>query len=508
MFLGIVHNPRMRLSQPPSLSLDWRHPYAGVDHPWHVPVAAQSLSSLHWVATNPSLAEALGWPVNDCFDDNLRQVLGGQTLSPGSQPHATVYSGHQFGVWAGQLGDGRALSLGLIDSPMGPQELQLKGAGKTPFSRMGDGRAVLRSSIREFLCSEAMHGLGIPTTRALCVVGSPDPVLRETVETAAVVTRVAPSFLRFGHLEHFAARGDTPTLRALVDHVIEKHRPHLLPIEAGVSRDLAFLEDVVHHTARLLAQWQSVGFCHGVMNTDNMSLLGLTLDYGPFQFLDGFDPAHICNHSDHQGRYAYARQPAIAHWNLHALGQAMLPLVQDTDAVLDILSGFGPLYTAQLDLAFARKLGLSSVQPDDHVLIQNLLTCLAKEKTDFTIFWRRLSLAVAEYAQNPSESAFQWVGDVFIDPTHWASWLAGYRQRLQGEDLSTSALQMRRTNPTFVLRNYLGEQAIAKAKTGDFTMVQDLLTVLQNPFDEHPSLAHFAAFPPDWASSIAISCSS
>jgi len=245
-----------------------------------------------------------------------------------------------------------------------------------------------------------------------------------------------------------------------------------------------------------------------VMNTDNMSLLGLTLDYGPFQFLDGFDPAHICNHSDHQGRYAYARQPAIAHWNLHALGQAMLPLVQDTDAVLDILSGFGPLYTAQLDLAFARKLGLSSVQPDDHALIQNLLTCLAKEKTDFTIFWRRLSLAVAEYAQSPSESAFQWVGDVFIDPTHWASWLAGYRQRLQGEDLSTSALQMRRTNPTFVLRNYLGEQAIAKAKTGDFTMVQDLLTVLQNPFDEHPSLAHFAAFPPDWASSIAISCSS
>ena len=186
----------------------------------------------------------------------------------------------------------------------------------------------------------------------------------------------------------------------------------------------------------------------------------------------------------------------------------MLPLVQDTDAVLDILSGFGPLYTAQLDLAFARKLGLSSVQPDDHALIQNLLTCLAKEKTDFTIFWRRLSLAVAEYAQSPSESAFQSVGDVFIDPTHWASWLAGYRQRLQGEDLSTSALQMRRTNPTFVLRNYLGEQAIAKAKTGDFTMVQDLLTVLQNPFDEHPSLAHFAAFPPDWASSIAISCSS
>jgi uncharacterized protein YdiU (UPF0061 family) len=224
-------------------------------------------------------------------------------------------------------------------------------------------------------------------------------VLRETVETAAVVTRVAPSFLRFGHLEHFAARGDTPTLRALVDHVIEKHRPHLLPMEAGVSRDLAFLEDVVHHTARLLAQWQSVGFCHGVMNTDNMSLLGLTLDYGPFQFLDGFDPAHICNHSDHQGRYAYARQPAIAHWNLHALGQAMLPLVQDTDAVLDILSGFGLLYTAQLDLAFARKLGLSSVQPDDHALIQNLLTCLAKEKTDFTIFWRRLSLAVAEYGR-------------------------------------------------------------------------------------------------------------
>ena len=508
MFLGIVHNPRMRLSLHAPLSLAWQHPFEDVAHPWHVPVDAQPLSSPHWVAPNHALAKAWGWPMPDWCDDTLLQVLCGNVVSPGSQPHATVYSGHQFGVWAGQLGDGRALSLGVIPTPMGPQELQLKGAGKTPFSRMGDGRAVLRSSIREFLCSEAMHGLGIPTTRALAVIGSPDPVLRETVETAAVVTRVAPSFLRFGHLEHFASRGDTVTLRALVDHFVQKHRPHLMQIEAGMPRDLAFLEDVVNHTAKLLAQWQSVGFCHGVMNTDNMSLLGLTLDYGPFQFLDGFDPSHICNHSDHQGRYAYARQPAIANWNLHALGQALLPLVQDTDAVLETLSGFGPLYTAQLDLAFARKLGFSGVEPDDHALIQNLLTCLAKEKTDFTIFWRRLSEAVHEWAHSPSRSVFQAVSDLFIEPSHWTAWLDHYLHRLQHEDLQTSARQMRATNPKFVLRNHLGEQAIAQAKLGDFSMVQDLLTVLQNPFDEHPTFASFAAFPPDWASTIAISCSS
>ena len=252
-------------------------------------------------------------------------------------PLASVYSGHQFGVWAGQLGDGRALWLGEVDTAAGPLEIQLKGAGLTPYSRMGDGRAVLRSSIREFLCSEAMHALGMPTTRALCVTGSALPVRREEIETAAVLTRVAPSFIRFGHFEHFASQERDAELRRLADFVIEHHYP---ACREAANPYAALLAAVAARTATLMAQWQAVGFCHGVMNTDNMSILGLTIDYGPFGFLDAFDPGHICNHSDHEGRYAWARQPNVALWNLHALAQALLPLIGDTDAALAALEAY------------------------------------------------------------------------------------------------------------------------------------------------------------------------
>jgi uncharacterized protein YdiU (UPF0061 family) len=312
------------------------------------------------------------------------------------------------------LGDGRALWLGEIDTPLGPQEVQLKGAGLTPYSRMGDGRAVLRSSIREFLCSEAMHGLGIPTTRALAIVASPDKVLREELETAAVVTRVAPSFLRFGHFEHFAAMGRQAELKQLADFAIRQYFHDLLQLPDGPERYLAMLEQVVLRTASLLAHWQSVGFCHGVMNTDNMSLLGLTIDYGPFQFLDGFDPAHICNHSDHQGRYAFARQPQVAFWNLYCLGQALMPLIQDQDASVDVLDLFKTAYPLQLDKRMVAKLGLSEVQTGDHELVDAVFKLLTPEHTDFTIFWRRLSHAVASYARSQDLQAFQPVADMFI----------------------------------------------------------------------------------------------
>ena len=505
---GIVHNLGMQSLADPLSTLAWRNRFAALGNAFFTPVNAAPLRDVHWVSRSDALAHSLGLP-DDWWQSNTSlQALAGNEVLPGSQPLASVYSGHQFGVWAGQLGDGRALWLGEIDTPAGTQELQLKGAGLTPYSRMGDGRAVLRSSIREFLCSEAMHGLGIPTTRALAIVGSPDKVLREELETAAVVTRVAPSFLRFGHFEHFAASGRHEELKQLADFAMAQHFPELLATPEGVERYLAMLGMVMRSTASLLAQWQSVGFCHGVMNTDNMSLLGLTIDYGPFQFLDGFDPAHICNHSDHQGRYAFARQPQVAFWNLFCLGQALLPLIQDQEAVVQVLDGFKTLYPQQLDKRIAAKLGLDEVQASDHGLIDAAFRLLATERTDHTIFWRRLSHAMASYADTREVQAFATVQDLFLEPSAWQAWLALYLERIAQQDLAQAAVRMLRINPKFVLRNHLGEQAITQAKIGDFSGVSTLLELLSAPFDEHPGFENYAAFPPDWASSISISCSS
>ena len=492
----------------PLSTLVWRNRFATLGNAFFTLVNAAPLRDVHWVSRSDALAHSLGLPDDWWQSHTSLQALAGNEVLSGSQPLASVYSGHQFGVWAGQLGDGRALWLGEIDTPAGSQEVQLKGAGLTPYSRMGDGRAVLRSSIREFLCSEAMHGLGIPTTRALAIVGSPDKVLREEVETAAVVTRVAPSFLRFGHFEHFAALGRHEELKQLADHAIANHFPELLSLPQGAEQYLGMLETVVYRTAALLAHWQSVGFCHGVMNTDNMSLLGLTIDYGPFQFLDGFDPAHICNHSDHQGRYAYARQPQIAFWNLYCLGQALLPLIQDQDATVKALDVYKTIYPAQLDLRMTAKLGLQQVKVGDHELIDAVFRLLTTERTDYTIFWRRLSQAMAGYAQYRQSSAFDGVGDMFIEPTAWQAWLGQYLSRLAEEDLPRSAQAMLACNPKFVLRNHLGEQAIRQAKMGDFSEVATLLKLLSAPFDEHPGFESYAAFPPDWACTISISCSS
>ena len=508
LFPCIVHNHLMPALDNPSLTLPWRNRYAALGPDFLSPVSPTPLPDLHWVAQNTALASDMGLPAAFWSEPQVLAALGGSATLDGSTTLASVYSGHQFGVWAGQLGDGRALWLGEIDTPLGPQEWQLKGAGKTPYSRMGDGRAVLRSSIREFLCSEAMHALGIPTTRALALVGSPAKVIREELETAAVVTRVAPSFLRFGHFEHFAAKGQTPQLQTLADFFIAHQWPDLLSFDAGPARYTALLARVSERTAALLAQWQSVGFCHGVMNTDNMSLLGLTIDYGPFQFLDGFDPSHICNHSDHQGRYAYARQPQIAFWNLYCLGQALMPLINDQDLAVSALEGFKNDYPRMLDERFAAKLGLAQLVQDDHALIHSLLQLLATEKTDFSIFWRRLSHAVAALSHTSSSQAFEPVRDLFIQAQAWDAWVPMYLQRLEKQEAATTAKAMLKTNPKFVLRNHLGEAAINQAKMGDFSGVQSLFKLLSSPFDEHPGHDDFAAFPPDWASSISISCSS
>ena len=466
-------------------------------------VPPQGLPGPHWVAVSTRLAQEMG--LEGWLDgDEALHLLAGNAEPPGGTI-ASVYSGHQFGVWAGQLGDGRALLLGEVETVAGPLEVQIKGAGLTPYSRMGDGRAVLRSSIREFLCSEAMHALGIPTTRALALVGSPLPVRREEVETAAVVTRVAPSFLRFGHFEHFTHTAqDEATLRALADATVERYFPDLAD-RSGAERYAALLEEVTRRTARLVAQWQNVGFCHGVMNTDNMSMLGLTIDYGPFGFLDAFDPGHICNHSDTQGRYAWARQPNIAYWNLFALAQALLPLVGDSDRLLAALEPYKEAFPRAMLGGLRAKLGLRDEREGDRELVDDLLRRMADDRADFTITFRRL----ATFSSAPG-AANDTVRDLFIDRAAFDAWAARYAERLRAEASidAERAERMNRVNPKFVLRNHLAEAAIRHAREGDFAEVRRLHALLERPFDEQPGNEADAGFPPDWASGLEVSCSS
>jgi len=483
--------------------LRWLNRFHALGPAYFTELAPQGLPAAHWVARSDALARELGWPADwAAGGTGALEAFSGNGPWPGMHPLASVYSGHQFGVWAGQLGDGRAHWLGEIDTPARPMELQLKGAGLTPYSRMGDGRAVLRSSIREFLCSEAMHGLGIPTTRALCITGSALPVRRETVETAAVVTRVAPSFIRFGHFQHFAANDQIDNLRRLADFVIDAHFP---ACREAANPAAALLREVTLRTATLMAHWQGVGFCHGVMNTDNMSILGLTIDYGPFGFLDGYEPGHVCNHSDDRGRYAFARQPQVALWNLHALAQALLPLIGESDEAVAALEPYKAAFDEAMAGHLRRKLGLAHGEADDAELAEAWLALLTADRVDHTIAWRRLcAFETTGHAANAS------VRDLFIDRAAFDHWALAYRQRLQAEGSvdAERARAMNRVNPKFVLRNHLADVAIQQAQRGDFSEVQRLLAVLQRPFDEQPDAAADADFPPAWAQTIEVSCSS
>jgi uncharacterized protein YdiU (UPF0061 family) len=479
----------------------WSHRFAELGPAFHTELHPTPLPSPHWVGRSPAVAQELGLDASFLQQSDVLEALAGNAPLPGMRPLASVYSGHQFGHWAGQLGDGRAILLGELTGPRGAMEVQLKGAGLTPYSRMGDGRAVLRSSIREFLCSEAMHALGIPTSRALCVIGSLAPVRREEIETAAVVTRVAPSFIRFGHFEHFSHNGQHDQLRKLADFVID----HFYPVcrEVDGNPYAALLEAVCARTAEMVAQWQAVGFCHGVMNTDNMSILGLTIDYGPFQFLDAFDPGHICNHSDTGGRYAYNRQPNIAYWNLFALAQALLPLMDDQQQAMDALEPYKALMPAELQRRMNAKLGLADVQEGDAALTEDLMKLMAQDAVDFTIFWRRLSHA----ASGPLQPA----RDLFLQREAFDVWTVRWRERLQarpGFDADTTQAQMLRINPHVVLRNHLGELAIQRAKSGDFSELARLQNALEHPYEELSGQEDLAGFPPEWAGQIEISCSS
>ena len=482
----------------PDQQLPWHNRFTQLGESFYTRLQPQALPTPYWISRNRALAREMGLDQDWFASDSALNVFTGNTVLPGADPLASVYSGHQFGQWAGQLGDGRAILLGELETPAGGLEVQLKGAGSTPYSRMGDGRAVLRSSIREYLCSEAMHGLGIPTTRALSLTGSDAKVRREEIETAAVVTRTAPSFIRFGHFEHFSYNDQHDQLKILADVVIDNFYPACRDAPQPYA---ALLEAVSEKTAHLMAAWQSVGFCHGVMNTDNMSILGLTLDYGPFQFLDAFDPGHICNHSDTQGRYAYNKQPNIAYWNLFCLGQALLPLIDDQDQALSALESYKTVFPQALEDKMRAKLGLVDAQPEDKALIESTFKLLASNKVDYTIFWRRLCGFTTQSGHEP-------VRDLFFDRESFNAWAGQYSERLASLDIKQRADLMLKTNPKFVLRNHVGEVAIRAAKLKDFSSVNTLLTLLQSPFDEHPDHDNFADFPPDWAAGIEISCSS
>ena len=460
------------------------------------------LPAPHLVAVSASAAALIGLAPTALDSDHLVATLIGNRVPDSSLPLAAVYSGHQFGVWAGQLGDGRAILLGEIATPDGPIELQLKGAGATPYSRMGDGRAVLRSSIREFLCSEAMAALGIPTSRALAVVGSDQGVVRESMETAAVVTRMAPTFVRFGSFEHWFYNHKNAELKILADYVIDRFYPQLRELDNPYQ---ALLAEVTRRTAHMIAHWQAVGFMHGVMNTDNMSILGLTLDYGPFGFMEAFDPAHICNHSDQEGRYSYAMQPQIGHWNCYALAQALLPLIGEPEAAQQALDTYQVEFASKMDQLLHQKLGLTTQDASDGALFDSMFALMQANHVDFTLFFRRLG--DLEVAATEKDAPLR---DLFIDRSAFDAWANEYRNRLREEHSIDAArrLAMHAVNPKYVLRNYLAQIAIEKAQKKDFTEVAQLLKVLERPFDEQTEFEKYAALPPDWASHLAVSCSS
>ena len=468
----------------------------------------------YWVAFSSSVAKLLNLKLkSDGYpeDGAWLNLLAGNSLETQSQkfpnPIATAYSGHQFGVWAGQLGDGRAILLGDIAG----QELQLKGAGKTRYSRMGDGRAVLRSSIREFLCSEAMHALGISTSRALSVVGSNMPVLRETLETAAVCARLAPSFIRVGHFEHFASTQNIVRLKELADLLIDQHY-----LECRNSKDpyLALFQEISERNARLVAQWQAVGFCHGVLNSDNISVLGLTIDYGPFGFLDQFQMDHICNHSDQGGRYAYHRQPQIMHWNMACLASAFIPLLElelehseeeAKNLLTNALSEFPIIYEKAWQAIFRRKLGFVNAQAEDIELIERLLKLMHDARVDFTKLFRGLAQINTNAPINQIEAR-----NDFIDRDAIDQWFSDYIARLQAESSvdADRKQRMNAVNPKYILRNHLAQAAIEKAQQQDFSEVAKLLSILERPFDEQEQYEEYANPPPPDLEFIEVSCSS
>lgn len=488
-------------------------------------VSPRPVSAPKLLAYSKPLAADLGLSETICESDDFVQVFSGNRLAAGMHAYAMCYGGHQFGQWAGQLGDGRAINLGELISPAGQTwALQLKGAGPTPYSRSADGLAVLRSSLREFLCSEAMFHLGVPTTRALSLVLTGESVWRDMFydgnpqqEPGAIVCRVAPSFIRFGNFEIFAARNDVATLRTLLDFTIKTQFPHLGAPSPEVY--LQWFSEVCEKTAVMIVGWQRVGFVHGVMNTDNMSILGLTIDYGPYGWLEEYDPDWTPNTTDAQGRrYRYGHQPKVAYWNLVRLANAIYPLIEQVEPLQAVLQSYGRVYEQNWQAMMAAKLGLQAFNlATDSSLVEDLLALLQAAAVDMTLFYRGLADFDAdssveqfiEFVTNISYQALSVAGRNLV-----VAWFVSYQHRLKQDAQSKQQRYeaMNAVNPQYVLRNYLAQQAIDLAETGDFSQVQALLTVLQRPYERQTQNQQFAEKRPEWAKHRAgcsmLSCSS
>ncbi len=483
-------------------SLQFNNTYARLPEIFYRRVKPTALPAPYLVSFNESAAKLIGLDPKEILKQEFVEYFSGNKLLPNSEPISAIYAGHQFGTFVPQLGDGRAILLGEAINEKGERfDIQLKGAGLTPFSRMGDGRAVLRSTIREYLCSEAMHALGIPTTRSLCIVGSDAPVYRETTETAAVLTRLAPTHVRFGSFELFYYRGQYDHVRTLADYVIAEFYPQHAEAE---NKYLEFLREIINRTAKLIAAWQSVGFAHGVMNTDNMSIVGLTIDYGPFGFLDEYDAGFVCNHSDYAGRYAFDQQPNVGLWNLYKLAQTLVPLLEPEEAEA-ILGEYQTVFTDEFFRLMRDKLGLETEQSEDKELIFDTLEILQANRIDYTRFFRRL----ADFKQIAGEKNTLLQG-MFIDPASFDAWSETYKKRLANEVSvdETRRGRMLNVNPKYVLRNHLAQQAIEKAEKGDYAEIDTLLATLQRPFDEQPESERFAEPPAEGMERVAVSCSS
>lgn len=480
----------------------------GATHSFVAPKAPINPKLIH---ANPEMLNALGLTEAQAKSNQFLNVFSGKTVYPNTKPYAMAYAGHQFGNWAGQLGDGRAINLFEIEHNKRLWAVQLKGAGKTPYSRQGDGLAVLRSSIREYLCSEAMHHLGVPTTRVLSLMLSGEDVLRDMLydgnadyEKGAIVTRVAPSFIRFGNFELFAARQDHRTLKMLADYCITQFYPEVE--NESDNKYLSFFESVTNNTLDMIIHWQRVGFVHGVMNTDNMSILGLTIDYGPYGWLDDFDFGWTPNTTDAQHkRYRFGNQPNMALYNLIQLANALYPLIEDAKPLEAILEQFQKDFEKKSLDMMRRKLGLQTKNERDITLIAQLEECLHAIETDMALFFRLLS----NYKKGGAEDGIQIIKDASYKPDScsdditekWKVWFQAYDQRLQQEPSTDAEREkiMNAVNPKYVLRNYMAQLAIDDAEKGDYGLIKTFFNMLKNPYDEQPEYEQWFAKRPDWA---------
>ena len=468
------------------------------------PIKTSNPTLLH---VSDEMQHTLDFSNEDIQSREFLEFVTGNSVLKNSKPFAMCYAGHQFGNWAGQLGDGRAINLGEIKD----WAVQLKGSGPTPYSRTADGLAVLRSSVREYLCSEAMHHLGVPSTRALSLSLTGDQVLRDVMyngnpahEKGAIVSRVAKSFLRFGNFEIFSSRNDIKNLKILTDYTIKSHFSHLGKPSKEVY--LQFFQEVSSKTLEMIIHWQRVGFVHGVMNTDNMSILGLTIDYGPYGWLEGFDFGWTPNTTDKQHkRYRYGNQPTIGLWNLYQLANALYPLIEEAAPLEKILEGYKSNFEKKSQNMMRAKLGLTSAKQTDINIIQSLENNLQATETDMTIFFRTLS----SFKKEQPEKGVELIQDAFYTPdtikgnvlNNWKQWFANYAKRLEDETTSADERQqqMNKVNPKYVLRNYMAQLAIDKADKGDTSLLEEMYLLLKEPYSEQPKFEHWFAKRPEWA---------